>query len=176
MKRRRSGCWTRSRKAGAEEALIHFNGLSPQMVAALVADGVKTLEEFATMADWELAGGYTEGPDGKRVKDDGVLERFDVTLEEAQNLIMSARVALGMVDPDALMDLIEDEQDADGEATSDEEADAGAEAADGEALEEETAGDAATADFDEVNLEDLSPEELDALLAATEAERAKLEG
>jgi N utilization substance protein A len=88
----------KARAAGAEEALINFEGLTPQMVAALAADGITTLHEFATCADWELAGGYTAGADGKRVKDDGVLEPFDVTLEEAQNLVMRARVTLGMID------------------------------------------------------------------------------
>ncbi|MEL6101507.1 MAG: transcription termination/antitermination protein NusA, partial [Pseudomonadota bacterium] len=55
-------------------------------------------EDFATCADWELAGGWTT-VDGERVKDDGVLEPFDVSLEEAQNLIMTARIQLGWVDP-----------------------------------------------------------------------------
>ena len=54
------------------------------MIEALAKDDVKTLEDFATCADWELAGGWTT-VDGERVKDDGVLEPFDVELEEAQN-------------------------------------------------------------------------------------------
>ena len=40
--------------------------------------------------------------DGERVKDDGVLEKFDVSLEEAQDLVMTARVMLGWVNPDDL--------------------------------------------------------------------------
>ena len=87
-----------ARGLGAEDGLINFEGLTPQMVVALAKDGVTTLEEFATCADWELAGGYTV-VDGKRVKDDGLLEPFDVTTEEAQYLIMKARVELGIVDP-----------------------------------------------------------------------------
>ena len=105
-----------ARAAGADEALIAFNGLSPQMIQALVAEDIKTLDDFATLADWELAGGYTETADGKRVKDDGILEPHDVSIEEAKSLIMSARVALGLVDPDALMALVEEgdeEKDAD---------------------------------------------------------------
>ena len=72
------------------------------MVLALAKDDVLDLETFATCADWELAGGYTI-IDGKRVKDDGVLEPFDVSLEEAQYLIMKARIELGMVDPNAIL-------------------------------------------------------------------------
>ena len=88
----------KARTLGAQDDLIAFPGLSPQMILALAEAGVTSLHEFATCADWELAGGFTETPEGKRVKDDGILEPFDVTLEEAQALVMNARVALGMVD------------------------------------------------------------------------------
>ena len=90
---------------GAEDSLIDFEGLTPQMVVALAEDGVKTLEDFATCADWELAGGWTT-VDGQRVKDDGLLESYEVSLEEAQTMIMTARVQLGWVDP---ADLVSDE-------------------------------------------------------------------
>jgi len=88
--------------------LINFEGLTPQMLEALGQDGVKTLEDFATCADWELAGGWTT-VNGERVKDEGVLEKFDVSLEEAQNMVMSARLALGWVTEE---DLASDQEDA----------------------------------------------------------------
>ena len=89
------------RDLGVEEALLNFDGLSPQMLLALADDGIKNVEEFAKCADWELAGGWTT-VDGERVKDDGLLETFGVTLEEAQDLIMTARVILGWVNPDEI--------------------------------------------------------------------------
>ena len=88
----------RARELGVEDSLVNFEGLTPQMIEALALDDVKTLEDFATCADWELAGGWTT-VNGERVKDDGVLEKFDVSLEEAQHLVMTARVQLGWVDP-----------------------------------------------------------------------------
>ena len=91
----------RARELGAEDSLIAFEGLTPQMVEALAKDGVKTLEDFATCADWELAGGWTT-QDGQRVKDDGLLEPFGIDLEQAQDMVMTARVMLGWVDPDEL--------------------------------------------------------------------------
>lgn len=98
---------------GVEESLINFEGLTPQMLEALAKDGIKTLEDFATCADWELAGGWTT-VNGQRVKDEGVLEKFDVSLEEAQHLVMTARVMLGWVDPteaeDALAEDAEEEE------------------------------------------------------------------
>ncbi|SHH50831.1 transcription termination factor NusA [Marivita hallyeonensis] len=90
-----------ARELGAEDSLIEFEGLTPQMIEVLAKDGVKTLEDFATCADWELAGGWTT-VDGERVKDDGLLEPFDMSLEEAQHLVMTARVLLGWVDPTEL--------------------------------------------------------------------------
>ena len=102
----------RAQELGVEDSLMDFDGLTPQMLEALAMDGVKTLEDFATCADWELAGGWTT-VDGERVKDDGVLEPFDVSLEEAQHLVMTARVLLGWVDPEALEPQSEDEGEAD---------------------------------------------------------------
>jgi len=86
----------RAKAIGVEQSLIDFEGLTPQMLEALGADDVKTLEDFATCADWELAGGWTT-VDGQRVKDEGLLEKFDVSLEEAQNMVMTARLQLGWV-------------------------------------------------------------------------------
>jgi N utilization substance protein A len=103
-----------ARSLGAEDSLIEFEGLTPQMVEALAKDDVKTLEDFATCADWELAGGWTT-ENGERVKDDGVLEPFDVSLEEAQNMIMTARVMLGWVDP-ADLEATDEEAEAESEA------------------------------------------------------------
>ena len=89
----------RAVELGADDTLMNFDGLTPQMLVALAEDGIKSLEDFATCADWELAGGWTT-VDGQRVKDDGLLESFDMSLEEAQDLIMTARVALGWIDPE----------------------------------------------------------------------------
>ena len=93
----------RARELGVEDSLVNFEGLTPQMIEALADDGVKTLEDFATCADWELAGGWTT-VDGERVKDEGVLEKFEVDLAEAQNMVMTARIMLGWVDPEELVE------------------------------------------------------------------------
>ena len=104
-----------ARELGVEDSLVEFEGLTPQMIEALAMDGVKTLEDLATCADWELAGGWTT-VNGERVKDEGLLEKFDMSLDEAQTMIMTARVMLGWVDPTELA--------GDDAATDDEEAEA----------------------------------------------------
>ncbi len=114
LEARAKAALARAKELGVEDSLIEFDGLTPQMVEALAEDGIKTLEDFATCADWELAGGWTT-VDGERVKDDGLLEKFEMSLDEAQHLIMTARVSLGWVDP---ADLVQDEED--DEATEEE--------------------------------------------------------
>ncbi|MEO9822047.1 MAG: transcription termination factor NusA [Paracoccaceae bacterium] len=111
-----------ARALGVEDSLIEFEGLTPQMVEALANDGVKTLEDFATCADWELAGGWTT-VDGERVKDDGLLEPFEISLEEAQTMVMTARVLLGWVD---LADLETEEESDEPNAEAETDAEAGA--------------------------------------------------
>lgn len=98
-----------ARALGVEDSLIEFDGLTPQMVEALAKDDVKTLEDFATCADWELAGGWTT-VDGERIKDDGILEPFGMALEEAQDMVMTARIVLGWVDPAELETAAEEDE------------------------------------------------------------------
>lgn len=102
-----------ARALGVLDSLVEFDGLTPQMIEALAEDGVKSLEDFATCADWELAGGWTT-VNGERHKDEGLLEKFDMSLEEAQTLVMTARIQLGWVDP-AELDADAAEDDVDGE-------------------------------------------------------------
>lgn len=92
-----------ARELGAEDSLFSFEGLSTPMVLALAKDGVFTINDFATLADWEIAGGWTT-VDGAKVKDDGVLEPFGVTIEEAREMVMTARYMLGWVEMEEAVD------------------------------------------------------------------------
>ena len=96
---------------GVQDELIAFEGLTPQMLEALGKEGIKSLEDFATCAEWDLSGGWTT-VNGQRVKDEGILEKFELSLEEAQVLVMTARVMLGWVDPTALEPAQEEEAEA----------------------------------------------------------------
>jgi N utilization substance protein A len=102
-----------ARALGVLDSLVEFDGLTPQMIEALAEDGVKSLEDFATCADWELAGGWTT-VNGERHKDEGLLEKFDMSLEEAQTLVMTARIQLGWVDP-AELDVNASDENVDGD-------------------------------------------------------------
>ncbi len=99
-----------ARALGVEDSLVNFEGLTPQMLEALAKDKIFTLEDFATCADWELAGGWTT-ENGQRKKDVGVLEPFEMSLEEAQTLVMTARVMLDWVDPTEMDPAVEEEEE-----------------------------------------------------------------
>ena len=107
---------TKARELGMQEDLIEFGGLTAPMLQALAEDKILSLNDFAELADWEIAGGFVH-IDGERVKDDGILEPFEVTAEEARDLVMAARVELGIVDA---ADVYEEETEDETEATDDE--------------------------------------------------------
>ena len=61
-----------------------LEGLSPAMLVALGEAGVLSLEDFADLAGDELSSA-----------EDGILRTFDMGADDANRLIMSARVAAG---------------------------------------------------------------------------------
>ena len=101
---------------GMQDDLIGFGGMTAPMMQALAEAGILSLQDFAELADWELAGGWVH-VGGERIKDEGILEPFDVSAEEARDLVMAARVELGIVDAAEVY-----EEDAEGEEPADEEA------------------------------------------------------
>ena len=71
---------------GVSDDLADVEGLTPQMLVKLGEDEVKTLEDFAGCAADELTS-----------KEDGILRDFNLTEDEASDMIMSARVVLGWI-------------------------------------------------------------------------------
>ena len=45
--------------------------------------------------------GYYESKDGERVREAGILDDYNLSPEDAEGLIMRARVAAGWIEPDA---------------------------------------------------------------------------
>lgn len=110
---------------GVSDDLADVEGLTPQMLVALGEAEVKTLEDFAGCAADELTS-----------KEDGILKGFPLAEDDASDMIMSARVALGWISP----------EDAFGGAEEDEPAESGDEDDAPDAVEEESASDAAAED------------------------------
>ena len=82
--RRRRGAGSRRRDAGD--------------AVALGEGGIKTLEDLAGCATDDLLGYYEVTKDKERVRVSGALEGFDLTPDDANAIIMTARVKVGWIE------------------------------------------------------------------------------
>ena len=89
------------KELGVEDGVLEVPGVTLPMAVALGENGVKTVEDLADLATDEIRGGY-EMKNGERVKVPGVLESFSLAQEDAEMLILQARVAAGWIDASEL--------------------------------------------------------------------------
>jgi len=82
---------------GVEDGVIDVEGVTLPMAVALGEGGIKTLEDLADLSTDEIRGAYEQRPEG-RVRVPGALESFGLSLEDAEGLILRARVAAGWID------------------------------------------------------------------------------
>ena len=81
---------------GVEDALKEVPGVTTAMLVKLGENDVKTVEDLAGCATDDLSG-WTERKDGEAVRQAGFLDGFDITREEAEAIIMQARLKAGWV-------------------------------------------------------------------------------
>lgn len=79
---------------GADDSLAVLEALSLEMRVALAKADIKNLEDFADAATDDLVG-WIERKDGEVIKHQGPLSSYDVSRQEAEQLILVARVKLG---------------------------------------------------------------------------------
>jgi N utilization substance protein A len=84
------------RQLGVEDALKEVPGVTTRMLVAFGENGIKTVEDLAGCSTDDLAG-FTERKDGENVREPGILDGFDVPREEAEVMIMQARVKAGWI-------------------------------------------------------------------------------
>jgi N utilization substance protein A len=84
------------KQLGVADELYEINGLNAAMLEALGKDGIKTVEDFAGCAADDLVG-WTERKDGEVKRFDGTFKDFPVSREEAEEMIMQARIKAGWV-------------------------------------------------------------------------------
>jgi N utilization substance protein A len=99
---------------GVEDSLLEIEGVTLPMSVALGEGGVKTAEDLAGLVPDDLRGWF-ESKNGERVREAGMLESFNLSAEDAEALIMRARVAMGWIEPEPEPEP-EPELEADGEA------------------------------------------------------------
>lgn len=83
---------------GVSEDLRKLEGMTTSMMVALgkSEDEIKTMEDFAGSVADDLIG-WTERKDGEAIRHPGILDGFDVSRVQADEMIMAARVAAGWV-------------------------------------------------------------------------------
>jgi N utilization substance protein A len=89
------------KELGVEDALHDVPGVTTRMLVAFGENGVKTVEDLAGCATDDIVG-WVERKDGESVRQPGILDGFGIERDEAEALIMQARVKAGWVDAAAL--------------------------------------------------------------------------
>jgi N utilization substance protein A len=132
LDRREAELDDKRRELGVDDALAEMPGLSRAMLVALGENGIKTVEDLADCATDDLIG-WTEKKDGTTTRHAGYLEAFDVNRDEAEQLILNARVHAGWIEAEPEMEEAEEADEAEAEdaeePVSDEDPDAQADQA-----------------------------------------------
>ena len=81
---------------GVEDAVKDVPGVTTKILVALGENGVKTVEDLAGCATDDLTG-WTERKDGESKHEPGFLDGLDVSREDAEAMIMQARLRAGWV-------------------------------------------------------------------------------
>lgn len=102
---------------GVQDELLAIEGVTLAMAVALGEGDVKTVEDLAGLVPDDMRGWF-ENKNGERVREPGILESFNLSPEDAEALIMRARVAMGWVEapPEPEYEEAEAEGEFEGEA------------------------------------------------------------
>lgn len=99
------------RELGVADELGEIEGVTPKMLVAFGENGVKSVEDLAGCATDDLLG-WNETVNGERKHQQGIVEGFDLTADDANGLIMRARLKAGWITE---ADLASAEEEEDGE-------------------------------------------------------------
>ena len=88
------------RALGVEDDLREVDGVTTSMMVALGENDVKSVEDLAGCATDDLVG-WTERKDGESTRHSGYLDGFDLSRQDAEAIIMAARIHAGWVEAPA---------------------------------------------------------------------------
>ncbi|HUO54590.1 MAG TPA: transcription termination factor NusA [Rhodoblastus sp.] len=105
----------RRKELGVADEMREVEGVTTAMMVKLGENDVKTVEDLAGCATDDLIG-WTEKKNGETVRTPGFFEGLEVSRDEAEAIVMRARVKMGWVDEADLVAPAEgDEADGEGE-------------------------------------------------------------
>ncbi|HEX4766218.1 MAG TPA: transcription termination factor NusA [Lichenihabitans sp.] len=87
----------RRRELGVANDLKEIDGVTTAMMVSLGENDVKTVEDLAGSVPDDLIG-WTERKDGEATRHSGFLESFELSREDAEAMIMAARVHAGWIE------------------------------------------------------------------------------
>ena len=88
------------KELGIKDDLLEIEELSLKMIVALGENDVKSLEDFAYCSSDDLLG-WDETVGEEKIHENGILEDFDITYSQVNDLIMSSRMKLGIIPDDS---------------------------------------------------------------------------
>ncbi len=94
------------KELGVVDEVAEMEGVTPQMAVKFGENGVKTIEDLAGLVPDDLVGWKEPGPDGKPKFIAGIIEKGEMSREDAELFILKARVVAGWVEPQALEDAL----------------------------------------------------------------------
>jgi len=98
------------KELGVEDALKTVPGVTPKMLVKFGENDIKTVDDLAGCATDDLTGWTERKEGGEQTKYAGILDGIEISRDEAEAMIMQARVKAGWISEDELA-----KQTADGE-------------------------------------------------------------
>lgn len=105
LERRENELIEKRKALGVSESLLQLPGMTNAMLVALGENGVKTLEDLADCATDDLTGWSERTADGLK-RHAGFLDGHELTREDAEDMIKTARIALGWIEPEAEIETV----------------------------------------------------------------------
>jgi N utilization substance protein A len=100
------------KELGVADEVLEVPGVTPAIAVALGENDVKNVEDLAGCATDDLLGYYEHNKEKERVRIAGALEGFNLTAEDANAIIMKARVKAGWIEEEPEPELVEEEAEA----------------------------------------------------------------
>jgi N utilization substance protein A len=106
LERKEAELDARRRELGVEDDLSQINNMTTAMMVALGENDIKTLDDFADCATDDLCGWVERSKERgvEPTKHAGFLDGFDVSRQEAEEMILASRIILGWIKPEDLME------------------------------------------------------------------------